>query len=170
MIYSRKKKRTPTDYGMKDYYKFYKEKYDPEITRKKYHDIIAEFNTEVMDLIINEGLEYLIPYIYITLCVRKDKRAPKIVNGRLYNNTPVDWVKTNKLWVEDEDAKERKILVRFNNSHTSGYVFRIYAKKFSRTYRNKRYYKFKTARDFNRALAKRINDESKDKFDSFKLY
>lgn len=167
---TKKNDRLSTDYGMKDYYSFYTKKYNPNISRKKYNDVISDFNEEVIDMILNEGFEYLIPYIYITLCVRKDKRAPRIINGKLYNNTPVDPVKTKQLWDSDPDAKERKLLVRFNNSHTSGYVFRIYAKKFSRTYKNKKYYKFRPARNFKRLLAKRINDESKDKFDSFKLY
>lgn len=162
--------RITTNYGMKDYYSYYNKKYNPNVSRKRYNDIISDFNNGIIDLILNDNLEYLIPHIHITLCVRKDKRAPRIINGKLYNNTPVDPVKTKKLWDSDPDAKEKKILVRFNNSHTSGYVFRIYAKKFSRIYKNKKYYKFKPARGFKRLLAKRINDESKDKFDSFKLY
>ena len=70
----------------------------------------------------------------------------------------------------DEEAKEKKLLVRFTNYHTSKYVFRLYFKKYIYSFKNKKYYKFKTVRSFARALANRIKDENKNKYDAFLLY
>jgi hypothetical protein len=160
-----------TDYGINNYYKYFtKNNIDISITGKQYKDIISEFNKGLINLIIEDGLEYTIPYIGSTLCIRKDKRVPRIVNGKLYNPAPVDWVATNKLWLEDEESKSKKLLVRYLNNHTSKYVFRIYFKKYNLVFMNKKLFSFKVNRTFSRLLGKRINDEDKEKFDSYLLY
>ena len=92
------------------------------------------------------------------------------MNGKLVNTAPVDWVVTNKLWNEDEEAREKKLLVRFSNSHTSKFIFRVFFKKYYLSFLNKKYYSFKTSRGFQRLLAKRIKDEDKEQYDSYLLY
>lgn len=166
----RGKNKIPTDYGMKDYYEFYAEKYNSDIPRTKYNKIISEINQGIIDMMLNEGFEFKIPYINSTVMIKKDKRTPRIVNGKVINPSPVDWVTTRKLWESDEEAAEKKILVRYVNSHTSGYVFRIYLKKFGATFKNRSIYKFKASRKFQRELTARIKDENKDRFDTFLLY
>ncbi len=160
-----------THYGMKDYFKFFKKEYpDLNITNKKYYDIIADFNEGLINLIIENNVEYNLPHLGSSLSVKKTKQLPKIVEGKLVNKTPVDWVATNKLWLEDEEAREKKLLVRYNNYHTSKHVFGISFKKYIYPFKNKKYYKFKTNRDFARLLGKRINDQDKDKYDAYLLY
>ncbi len=167
----RSKNNIQSDYGMKDYYKHYMEKYpDSKVTRAKYNKIISIINKELIEMMLNDGLEYKLPYINATLTIRKDKRKPMIKNGKVINPSPVDWVKTKKLWEEDPDTKEKKVLVRYTNSHTSGFVFRIYLKKFGAAIKNRSYYKFKPSRNFQRALGARIKDDNKDKFDTYLLY
>ena len=167
---SRSSRKIPIDYSIKDYYNFYKKKYNSNILQGKYSKIISEFNKELINLIIEENLEYKMPYLGFTFSIRKDKRVPTIKNGRLYNTNPVDWPTTKKLWEEDEEAKDRKLLVRYLNNHSSGYVYRVFCKKFTSKMKNKSLYKFKTNRFFQRSLSKRIKDENKDKFDCYLLY
>ena len=158
-------------YGIREYYKFFKQDHpELDIDYKRYVKVITEFNEGLIDLIIEDNVEYSIPYIGSTLSVKKDKRVPKIVNGKLYNTSPVDWVATNKLWSEDDEAHEKKLLVRFLNTHTMRNVFRIYFKKFKLMYQNKNLYKFETCRDFARALGQRINDEDKPRYDAYLIY
>lgn len=169
------KKRTKgvikTDYGIKDYYKYFKENNpDLNIDYKTYTNIIYDFNKEIVDMVINDNLEYNIPYIGSTLSIRKDKRVPKIVNGKLYNTAPVDWKATKELWTDDEDAMSKKLLVRHLNHHTSKYVFRIYFKKYNLYFKNKQLFSFKATRSFQRALSARIKDDTKQKYDSYLLY
>jgi hypothetical protein len=158
-------------YGIKDYFNFFKsDNPDILITKKKYSDIISEFNKEIINLIIEDNLKYDIPFLGSSIVVKQDKRLPKIIDGKLYNTTPVDWAATNKLWSEDEESKERKLLVRYSNAHTSKNVFRIYFKKYNIPFMNKKLYLFKSARSFSRLLGDRINDEEKDKYNAYTLY
>lgn len=158
------------DFGMYDYYKFYINKYNREISRPKYNKLITEYNLGIIELILNDNLDYQLPYLNMEIVIRKDKRKPKLVNGKLINNIPIDWKKTNELWEKDQEAKDKKLLVRYNNSHTSGHVYRVTLKKFKSKVRNKSLYKLKTNRKFQRMLTERINDPKKEPFDAFLLY
>jgi len=158
-------------YGMKDYYKYFiKNNPDLNINNSVYSNIISDFNNEIINLIIEENLEYILPYIGSSISIKKSKRIPRIVDGKLYNPTPVDWVATNKLWEEDNEARTKKLLVRYLNNHTSKYVFNIYFKKYISSFTNKNIYSFVSNRLFKRMLGARIKDENKDKYDTFLLY
>jgi hypothetical protein len=159
------------DFGMKDYYEYYQETYDkPKVNKLTYNKIISDANSAILDLILDEGLDYKIPHLNSELTVRKDKRTPKIVDGKVVNPSPIDWVTTKKLWENDPDAREKKILVKYLNHHTAGYVFRIYMKKFGSSFKNRSVYKFEASRKFKRALSSRIKDDNKDKYDTYLLY
>jgi len=158
-------------YGIGNYYKFFKQD-NPnlKISYQQYTKIIQAFNKELINLIIDGNVEYILPHLGSSLSIKKDKRVPRFIDGKLYNPTPVDWVATNKLWDEDEEARDKKLLVRYNNNHTSKYVFRVYFKKHIHPFMNKKYYNFQTSRHFARQLAARIKDEEKDRYDTFLLY
>lgn len=156
------------DFGMGDYYKYFVSKYS-KVDRKVFSDVITDFNLALRELIILENLGYTMPGINFELVLKKEKRKPKIKNGKLLNNIPVDWQKTNALWKRDEEAKEKKLLVRYNNSHTSGYVFRIYFKKFGAKIKNRSVFKFQVNREFKRQISKYINDPDIS-IDAFLLY
>lgn len=167
----RSKNKIKVHYGMKDYYDFYQETYNnPKITKALYNKIISAANKEIIELVLNQNIDYKLPHLGSVLTIRKDKRVPKIKDGKVINPAPVDWVTTKKLWADDEEAKEKKILVKHLNLHTSGYVFRIYMKKFGSSFRNRTVYKFKPSRNFARSLSDRIKDDNKDKFDTYLLY
>ena len=168
---ARTKGKITADYGMKDYYNYFKkENLEFDITRGIYNNIISDFNKKLIDLIIEDNLEYVLPHLGSSISTKKIKRTPKIVNGKLYNTAPVDWVATNKLWDEDEEAKEKKLLVRYLNNHTSKFVFSIYFKKYISFFMNKNIYSFVSNRSFKRQLGARINDENKNKYDTYLLY
>jgi hypothetical protein len=167
----RTKGKIKAHYGIKDYYKHFKQcNPDVKVDYKKYTEIISKFNKKIVELIIEDNLEYQLPHIGSSLSIKKDKRVPRIVDGELYNPTPVDWQATNKLWDTDEEAKEKKLLVRYTNSHTQKYVFRISFKKYLYPFINKKYYTFEPNRMFQRSLAARIKDDSKDRYDAFLLF
>lgn len=159
-----------SDYGIRDYRRFYEKKYNNGKPCPNYSKIISEFNTNIIDLILNDSLSYTLPYLLFEIMIRKEKRIPKIKDGLLINNNPIDWKATLELWEKDEEAKEKKLRVRHNNYHTSGYIFRIYMKKFKSAIKFKSYFKIKPNRKFQRALTDRINDPKKEVFDAFLLY
>ena len=150
----------------KDYYKRYILDH-PKISRLLYNKIISDYNEGIRSLIINDQIIYQFPYTNFQLFVKKHKRKPKIVNGKLINSIPINWKATNELWEKDAEAKEKKILIRFTNYHTFGYVFRIIFKKFNSRLKNKSLYKFKNNRKLQRELNKRIMDDTKNPYDAF---
>jgi hypothetical protein len=156
-------------YGVIDYFKFYKNNSEKSVDEKKFRKVIDSFNKKVSELIIEEGIDFVIPSLNFEITIRKDKRKPTIKDGKVINNTPVDPVATRKLWDNNEEAKNKKILVRYNNSHSSGYVFRIYCKKFRSSIKNKNLFKFRPIRQLKRNLAKVLKDPDKS-FDAFLLY
>lgn len=155
---------------MRDYYRYYSKGRETPVSKLKFNKIITEFNKEIVNHIINDGMLYKLPALNMEIFITKSKRKPRIVDGKLINNVPVDWKATNALWNEDDDAREKKLLVRYNNSHTSGYVFKVSLNKYNSRVKNKSYYKFKPNRKFQRDLATRIKDPNKDNFDAFLQY
>jgi hypothetical protein len=153
---------------MNDFYKFYKNEYN-ETDRSIFGKVITEFNKGIGNLIIDEGLEYIIPKLGFELILRKEKRKPRIKDGKLLNNIPVDWKATNALWERDANAKENKLLVRYNNSHTSGFIFRVYFKKFNARIKFRSVYKFQVNRGLKRHITKLINTEDRN-LDAYLLY
>lgn len=162
--------RHKADYGIPDYREFYKKKYDSDISAREYSRILREFNDALTDLIVNESLTYTIPYILFEINIRKIRRRPRIEDGVLVNPNPVNWKATNELWDRNEEAKEKKLLIRYSNPHTSGYIFRAYCKKFKSNVRNRSYYKSITNRKFKTKINKRVMDPNKDNYDAFLLY
>jgi hypothetical protein len=156
------------DYGIGDYYKHYISTHK-KIDKVTFNNIVTDFHTELRELIILENVGYTMPGVNFELVLKKEKRKPKIKDGKLLNNIPVDWQATKALWNRDEEAKEKKLLVRYNNSHTSGYVFRIYFKKFGAKIKNRSVYKFQVNRDFKRQISKYIKDPDMS-IDAFLLY
>jgi hypothetical protein len=153
-----------------DYYNYYRKTYDKTLSRKLYSEITQAFNEGISNLIIEEGLTYTFPKLNFELMTKKAKRKPYIKNGKLVNSVPPDWKRTKELWARNEEAKEKKIVVRYNNAHSSGYVFRLFCSKANSKMRNKSLFKFKTSRKFQRTLSARILDPDKDNFDSYLLY
>lgn len=156
------------DYGMGDYYKYYTSLYG-DIDRDVFSNIITDFNLALRDLIILENVEYTMPGINFQLVLKKDKRRPTIKNGKLVNNIPIDWKATNALWDRDLEAKEKKLRVRYNNSHTSHHVFRIYFKKFGAKIKFRSVYKFQVNREFKRLINEYIINPDVS-VDAFLLY
>lgn len=156
------------DYGIKDYYKFYKQKYNKE--NKNYTKIIGEFNKELIELILNSDLVYQLPFLGMEIMIRKEKRNIVIKDGKVYNPNPIDFKATKDLWDKSPEAKEKRLKIRYTNYHTSGYVFRVYLKKFKSRIKNRSFYKIKVNREFARGINKRIHDPNKEAFDAFLLY
>lgn len=170
MINKRTKGKISRDYGMSDYYDYYCKNTNNPKDRLKFNKVISEFNSAIVSAIINEGLEYTPIMLQMTFCIRKYKKVIRIKNSKLINPNPIDWKTTNKLWEEDKDAAEKKILIRYQNNHTSKYVFRIKVLKTAGYYLNKKLYKFKPCRSFQRSLGARILDPKQDNFEAYELF
>lgn len=165
-----KENKIKNHFGIANYFKWYGDNYEVRVDRQKFNDICSEFNLGITDLMLNDNVSYSPPLLGFTFSIRKTERIPKIKNGKLVNKLPVNFKETLKLWRNDEDAKKNKILIRHTNTHTGRYIFSIRIIKTGKIYSNKKYYQFKPSRMFQRALAARIFDDTKDSFDSNTLY
>lgn len=169
-VVTRSSKKLPAQYGIGDYYKFYKTNYPYNVSKKAYNDIISDLNQFIATELVDKADEFMLPHRIGYLNVIKKKKGVKLLpDNTVINNSPPDWLATKKLWAEDEEAKKNKILVRHKNTHTNGYVYEIKHNKYNATYKNKSVSIFKPVRDINRALAKRINDYSKEKYNAHEL-
>lgn len=169
-VVTRSSKKIPAQFGMVDYYKFYNKNYPYKIAKITYNNIITDLNKFIVDEVVDKADTFALPHRIGYIKVVKRKQGVKLLpNNVVYNNAPPDWKATNDLWKIDEEAKLKKIIIRHKNSHTGGYVYNIKHDKYNANFKNKTVYLFKPARDFNRSLAKRINNYSKEKYNAHEI-
>lgn len=149
------------DYGMKDYYKFYRQQ-GGTADRITFSKVFTNYLYEAKEeLLVNKKFKF--PHALGALSIKKYKPKLKLDNdGNLINKFPVNIKATNDLWKSDEEAKEKRILVRHMNRHTDGYTFTIQWNKGS--FKHCGYYQFSKYRTLKRELAKRIINGKYDAF------
>lgn len=128
---------------------------------KEFNDLLTDLNIGLRNLIIEQSFEFNIPYRMGILSIRKNKPEPYIDNeGNLVNTLPVDWKATKELWANDEQAKEKKTLVRHLNKHSQGYVMRWKYDLSTANYKNKSVYRFVPCRDAKRMITPTVKDQN----------
>lgn len=148
------------DVYAKDFYKFYrkqcKENGIKALGRQaQYIKIINDINDSIINRITIKAEDYFMPEGLGIITVRKIKQNYEA------NKLPINWKATKDLWEEDEEAKEKKTLVRHLNEHTNGYIYRLVWIVDSRALKNKTFYHFKAMRKPARFLAKVTKGEVK---------
>lgn len=150
-------------YGSKDAFHYYR-KIKPDdskyvLTDCQFLHIIRLINDDLRDLLI-EGKDVTLPEQMGRLELRKITNTIKFVNGKIKTNLPIDWNATLKLWYDNPMCKERKQLVRQENTET----FKVYYNKTKAKYTNKTFYEF----DPNRLLKVNLKNNIKlNKIDAF---
>lgn len=119
------------------------------VTEKEFYAIIRGVNKLLAESFAN-GNDIEFPHAMGVLEMRKIKAGVRLIKGKLVNTYPVDWEKTMKLWYEDEEAREQKLLIR----HESDYVCILFYNRFKATYKNQIYYEFKCNRFMTMAAIK----------------
>lgn len=143
-------------YGVYDAYKAIRKNKWFDIGRplkeKEFYSIIRGINDLLAGEIAN-GREISFPSRMGKLELRKIKTGVSIVNGKLKNTYPVNWEETIRLWFEDEEARQKNVLLR----NETEYVYHIKYDKFDATYENKGFYEFTLNRFIKLALKENIN-------------
>lgn len=75
-----------------------------------------------------------------------------VVHKRNKDTHPVNWQATLKLWNEDSECKNRKLLVKFGIDH----LYKIMYNKSKCHYRHKNYYRFTPTRSFKKRMIKQV--------------
>lgn len=141
-----KKNKIRPGFGLPDYFKFYKKSYPEntkyDINRIEFRNICHDYNVAIGEKIVMKNFEFKLPYRLGVIFMRKFKPKLKIKNNVLINHNPPDFKKTAALWERDPEAKKNKILVRYLNKHTKGYIFVLKYNVSSANYKNKGVYTF----------------------------
>jgi hypothetical protein len=130
-------------------------------TYKEYSSVLNSFNKKVVDRMLNDSFEYLLPYRVGTLRIKKYKQKIKINDDGSINTSRLipDWKTTRQLWEDDPEAKANKKRVFHTNPHTEGYNFKWHFANYRSNCINKSYYYFIPTRANKRMLAALLKDK-----------
>ena len=126
--------------------------------------IFREFNESVLSAIIRginellsdelaKGIPVSLPHIGTFYISNKEYYYYKRKNGQVVTNKKIDWYATHKLWYEDKEAEQKKILVRYKSREN-------YHLTWDRgIFNNCRFYKFRAHRSMKAKLRKNIMND-----------
>ena len=121
------------------------------ISEHDFYAIIRGVNNLLAEELSN-GREIVFPARMGKLELRKNETGVSLVNGKLRIKYPVDWGETIRLWLEDEEARNSKTLLRDETK----YIYKIKYVKFDANYENKSFYQFVLNRFIKKALKTNI--------------
>lgn len=159
---SRKHKIT-NSYGVYDYYKYYRKNKPSDkeyiLTESQYFSIIRTIN-DLLAKKFFEEMEIKFPCRMGKIELRKYKVDPRIVNGKLVYNAPIDWDKTTRLWYEDPEAFKNKTLVKSESRE----FFKCYYNKIKANFKNKTLYSFRLNKFLKLEISRRARENTIDAF------
>lgn len=166
MIEDKRNHLVKSDYGVNDYYRYFKKRNkDSDMTRAEFGAIIKEYNSFIRDRMATKGAGFIIPCRLGSVELRKTKTEVKIdEDGNIVNHLPTNWKATRDLWRDNPSAKERGIKIKFTNEHTDGYTFKVSYLRGKANFKNKSIYKIRFNRDLKRTLSRSIFEGRIDAF------
>ena len=153
------------DYGVNDYYRFFKKNNKEKVSRALYGKILKEYNSYLRDKFSNKGEDIVFPYRLGRVELKKKKTEIYIdEEGKIINNLPTNWKATRDLWEKNPKAKAKNVMVKFTNEHSGGYTFKVSYLKSNAVFKNKSIYKIRFNRTLKRNLSKSIFKGNVDAF------
>lgn len=150
-------------YGVRDAFLYYR-KVRPKdskyvLSDVEYFKIIRTINNKLKEQFL-QGKDIIFPMRMGKLELKKRPHYVYFKDGKLKITNPINWQSTLKLWYEDEEAFNRKLLIREENKES----FRIKYNKYNANYTNKIFYKFSVNRDLKVKLKELIINNKIDAF------
>lgn len=131
------------------------------ISEHDFYSIIRTVNNLLADF-LSKGHDVNLPCQMGRLEIRKYDAKITLQEGKIFTNLPIDWDKTLKLWSEDEDAYQKRTLVKMEEKE----IFKAYYNRGKANYTNKSFFAF----DVNRELKKKLKKNIKERrIDAYKL-
>lgn len=141
--------------NLRESYRLYKQLTDNPVDIKTYLILTADYNKYLISKVL-EGKEVTLPSRMGTLSILgKEQKIKFDEEGKIKGLAP-DWVKTKKLWEENEEAKVNKKLVYHTNSHTDNVRYKFLWSKKNVLVENKTLYSLRLTRTNKRAVHKEI--------------
>lgn len=130
------------------------------LTEHEFYQIIRRINNYLAEELVN-GNDIIFPNRMGKLELRKRNSLPVIdKNGKLKVTYAIDWDKTIKLWFEDEEAYNKRQLVKIPEKE----IFRIRYSKEDANYKNKSFIEFQVNRDIKVRLKQKIKNNEIEAF------
>lgn len=140
--------------NLRDSFQEYKQLED-SVDIKTYLKIASEYNKFLCNKVL-KGFEVTLPSKMGTLCIIGRKQNVRFnEKGEIQGLAP-DWVKTKKLWEEDEEARLSKKRVFHMNPHTDNFRYKFLWSKVKVIVENKTLYALRMTRENKRAVHKEI--------------
>jgi len=161
--FKRNKSKVKADYSTNDLYEYYCSRSKNPVSKKTYSSAIREYNTEILRLIVFDGLDYTMHGRVGSFRIRKFDNSLRLnKDGEVANKLRPDWFKTKRKWLElypEKTAEEikaipNKPIIYHLNEHSDGYVFKWYWDKTTSNIKNQTVYKFEPIRQMKRLAAK----------------
>lgn len=107
--------RAANSYDTKDFYRNYIKGLDRQsdlfVTERKYGEIIKATNDIIQERLL-DGCQVVFPYGLGSLQIESRENVANIVDGKIHTSYMIDWNETLKLWFENDECRQRKMLVR----------------------------------------------------------
>ena len=129
------------------------------ITEHQFYTIIREVNNVLADNLL-KGNDIVFPNKMGRLEVRKFEPIIRFDDNKLTVRLPIDWDRTLKLWLEDEEAYKERTLVKMEEKE----IFKVCYNKTRADFPNKGFYQLQINRDLKIALKKKIKLGNFDAF------
>ena len=129
------------------------------LTEHEFYTIIRQINNLLAEGFL-QGSDIELPHRLGKIELRKYEKRISFSDGKLHTNLPIDWDKTLKLWAEDKESYEEKLLVRVEENE----IFKVFYNKSKANFNNKSFYEFEVNRDLKRRLKQRIKEGLLDAF------
>lgn len=124
-----------------------------DIRKRKYQELTERVSVSLYLRIIKEvdkliekkflsGHRITFPNNMGSIELRKNKTSVFTSNGKIRTNKSIDWVKTRKLWENDEECLKSKFLIYTEN----GYKPCVFYDKRNALYNNKSFFSFRVNR------------------------
>ena len=150
-------------YASDEIYDFYKEKTKRKkiVSKRKFTEILKEFNKELVKLLIFQAYDVTLPGHLGHMSILKYK--PKISlnpDGTVNTNRlAVNQKATRELWERDKNAKANKKLVFHMNEHSDGYTYKWLWDTATCNVKNHSVYKFVPSRRNKRLLSSTVRNK-----------
>ena len=129
------------------------------ITEHQFYTIIRQVNNVLADNLL-KGNDIVFPNKMGRLEVRKFEPIIRFDDNKLTVRLPIDWDRTLKLWLEDEEAYKERTLVKMEEKE----IFKVCYNKTRADFPNKGFYQLQINRDLKTALKKKIKLGNFDAF------
>lgn len=149
-------------YGLLDGYRYLRKnnKISPDIPYRSFSTIIKEMN-KVMGKYIASGEEMVLPQRMGKIEIRRYEPRIRMIDGKpVPYSMAINWKETLKLWEIDEESRDNKVLVRYEDK----VAYKLLYNKSYATYNNKMFYKMNINRGIKKALSINIKNNKIDAF------